>query len=398
MTENVNEDLIGLTFIGTSNYSETKYQYINTIIQTNLFPKAFEQFFTFKKLFIVATEEAEKKHIRNCNCNTPVELIKIPEGRNENELWNIFEIISKAIPDKSNLVVDVTHGFRSLPIVVLAVLLYLKTVKNINIDKVIYGAFEAKIEDVSPVFDLTPFLNIIDWSYSVNDFVNYGNSSRLKNILEAVHKSTYLNKKKWKSQNLYGLGNSLSNLSDALSITRIEESIVIANKLNKKLRNVTNDIIHLPNAKPLEPLLGMINSKFENLLLDPSELFQKAGFRAQIKMIEDYLNNCQYMQAITLSREILVSKLCVLLDFHPISERDKAERILNNIDTSNQTDLVNDNIQSIEDFRNIWDNVKDIRNDINHAGMKKSSTKTLKAIQNIKNYSQKTIELIKKYE
>ncbi len=391
---------IGLTFIGTSNYEKVIYKYKDKQFETNLFPKALEHFFKLDKLLVVATKAAAEKHSEVSDCQTQVDIISIPEGRNENELWNVFEKIYISIPHKADLIIDVTHSFRSLPIIALSILQYLKTLKDVNIIDIVYGAYEARdsYSNIAPVFNLTPFMNIIDWSYSINDFVHHGNAAFLKNILDKIHKRTYSEKTEWQSRNLAGLGSALSNLSNALSITRIKESLEYAKELKTKVENVKDDISHQPEAKPLEPLLENIVSRFDEISIESSDLFKSNGFSAQIKMIEYYLRNHQYMQAITLSREIIISKLCVLLNKDPIKQRDIIENLLNEKNEFNGNDDFSNHKLKIIEFRKVWERVKEIRNDINHAGMRKSVAKTSKAIKSITENCNETIKIIKKYE
>ena len=55
---------VGISFLGTGNYQETNYKYIDKICTTKYFPKAFASFFEFEILFLVVTEEAKTKHLK----------------------------------------------------------------------------------------------------------------------------------------------------------------------------------------------------------------------------------------------------------------------------------------------------------------------------------------------
>ncbi len=401
--------LIGLTFIGTSNYTQVKYQFKDKVVETNLFPKAFEQFFNLDELLIVATKAAEEKHIKDCDCQTPTKIISIPDGRNEGELWEIFERIYTKIPENADLIIDVTHSFRSLPIVTLSIIQYLKTLKNVKIERIVYGAFEAKDENyVAPVFDLTPFIDIIDWSYSIYDFVNHGNSELLRDKINTLHKSTYIDNAKEKSKKLSGLGESLNKLSNSLDIVRVKETFSLTQNLLKKVDSVKDDIIRIPQSKPIEPLLTLFKNKFSDLCINESESFTPKGFNAQIKMLELYLENHQFMQAITLAREVLVSKLAILFNKNPINQREEIEKLLNQPRITNEihpddvgnviTELSENQKRILNNFTNTWQKVRELRNDINHASMRKSYVTTEKALKNIEKLIHDTIKLLKDYE
>ncbi|MGQ9462826.1 MAG: CRISPR-associated DxTHG motif protein, partial [Candidatus Fervidibacter sp.] len=63
------------------------------------------------------------------------------------------------------------HAFRSLPLIVFTVAVYLRRTKNVTIRHIVYGAYEAREpfrdppqpEDQAQIFDLTPLLDLLDW-------------------------------------------------------------------------------------------------------------------------------------------------------------------------------------------------------------------------------------------
>ena len=149
--------MLALSFLGTGNYQETTYQLGDKRCTTNLMPFAVQQFFEPEQLFVAQTKEASNTHGESLKAKCAYSPIDIPSGRTADELWQIFTTIANAIPENARLVIDVTHGFRSQPIIVLAIALYLQTAKNITIEKIIYGAFDGRSNDnITPVLDLTP--------------------------------------------------------------------------------------------------------------------------------------------------------------------------------------------------------------------------------------------------
>lgn len=110
----------------------------------------------------------------------PVVEVPIPEGNDEPSLWTIFEQISGKIQSGDELYVDITHGLRSLPVVLLTALDYLRLARGVTLKQVTYGAFEAKKNEVVPTFDLTPFFVLQDWTAALvlldsGDFRSLGN-------------------------------------------------------------------------------------------------------------------------------------------------------------------------------------------------------------------------------
>jgi CRISPR-associated Csx2 family protein len=74
--------------------------------------------------------------------HTQIVEVDIPDGKSEEELWEIFEAISKAVQEGDEIVFDITHGFRSLPMIAMLTIAYLKQVKGVKVQHVVYGVYE----------------------------------------------------------------------------------------------------------------------------------------------------------------------------------------------------------------------------------------------------------------
>ena len=72
------------------------------------------------------------------------ENIMIPEGQSTDEIWEIFRIVYEKLQEKDELIFDITHGFRSLPMLNMVLINYAKLLKNITVKGIYYGAFDAK--------------------------------------------------------------------------------------------------------------------------------------------------------------------------------------------------------------------------------------------------------------
>ena len=99
---------------------------------------------------------------------TDMQSVDIPDGRNDEELWTIFQSVVDAVEPEEQLIFDITHGFRSLPFLSFLAVTYLRVVKHIQLKGVYYGNFEARDQSVTPnrtpVIDLTPFVDLLDWT------------------------------------------------------------------------------------------------------------------------------------------------------------------------------------------------------------------------------------------
>jgi CRISPR-associated DxTHG motif protein len=167
-----------VTFLGARKYETVTYvwreQHREDACETHLFPEAVSRIFRPSRLLVLVTEAAcnfkpnaaEKTYLEVLQerLGELVEPVGIPEGRSERELWEIFDRIASAVPERASILLDVTHAFRSIPMIVFAVAAYLRRVKSVRVERIVYGAYEARDpfrpdpqpEDRAPILDLTP--------------------------------------------------------------------------------------------------------------------------------------------------------------------------------------------------------------------------------------------------
>lgn len=112
-----------------------------------------------------------------------VEGIDIPVGKDENEIWDAFSAIYDKIQDGDELYLDVTHGFRYLPMLLIVLCHYAKFLKHVVVRSITYGNFEAKEGDIAPITDITSFSALQDWTNSGASFLEQG---RVRNFTDSV--------------------------------------------------------------------------------------------------------------------------------------------------------------------------------------------------------------------
>ena len=117
---------------GVFEYEHTKYEYGGRIVETCYFPYAVKEFTKPEKLAVIMTEKARTAHSDRLREKCEYETIIIPEGKTEKEIWEIFGEISDYVPENAEIILDITHGFRSQPVILLACLIYLKVPCNIS--------------------------------------------------------------------------------------------------------------------------------------------------------------------------------------------------------------------------------------------------------------------------
>ncbi|MEM5807156.1 MAG: TIGR02221 family CRISPR-associated protein [Candidatus Aenigmatarchaeota archaeon] len=381
------EKMLLLSFVGTGEYKEVTYvlQDGSKECKTKFFVQAANEFYNPSKIIIFMTKAAEEKYHSELQSILDYKLERIQEGKTIQELWNNFDTISSAIPNDEEIIIDITHAFRSIPIVTLSVLTFLKTLNDIKINKIIYGAYEAKefYNGKAPVFDLTNFLYLIEWSYATEEFLKFGNAKRLRKLLEDIHNTTYKTNADTKSIALKSLGKTIDELTRALSVVRPMEVLSHVKELQGKIEKAKVDINNLVEVRPLAKLLEKLPSNFRVMSEAKGDLFSNAGFQAQIEMLNFYIEIENYQQAITLARELIVSLLCSQRKLNPLAkeDREKAENMLNEWKSLSEKGLAL--LDSPKQYAQLWSKIVEYRNDINHAGMRKDPIAAQSLISNI---------------
>jgi CRISPR-associated Csx2 family protein len=94
----------------------------------------------------------------------PVKCLLIPYAKNTEEQVDILRQLAASIRPDERVVLDVTHGFRHLPMLSLVAAHYLERVKGNSIDEIYYGALEmTPPAGETPVLKLTGLLRLMDW-------------------------------------------------------------------------------------------------------------------------------------------------------------------------------------------------------------------------------------------
>lgn len=398
--------MIALSFLGlgqynketkTYSYQETTYSFNGKKVKTSHFPYAVSEFIKPEKLFIIMTDKADEVHADSLKKICNYEPIKIPDGKSEDEFWIIFDKITSVINEGDEIVFDITHGFRSQPFIVIVLLLYLKSLKNIKIKNIIYGAFEAKDQNnITPVFELKSFIDLVDWSNAVREFTENGNMKYFNTLLSEIHKNSYLKKLPNPSKELKGAGEDLSKLTDAFSTIRLEEIFQNTFHFNKRLENLKTDFENYPQAKPFSRLIDKIKNQFQLIADAEKQIFSEKGFEAQKAILVWYLETNKYQKAITLAREFIVSKFMVEISkikndsLWEKSMREEAEKKLGDLFQLSKNSKLKHDRRKV--YADIWKNIVELRNDINHAGMRPQKIPAKKIIEN----SESIIKIIQK--
>jgi CRISPR-associated Csx2 family protein len=95
----------------------------------------------------------------------PVELRVIPYGRDAAEQAQILDTVARVVSATKvrEVMLDVTHGLRHLPMLALVAAFYLQHVARVDVADILYGALEMMTEEGAPVLSLRGLLAGMEW-------------------------------------------------------------------------------------------------------------------------------------------------------------------------------------------------------------------------------------------
>jgi CRISPR-associated Csx2 family protein len=408
-----------LSFLGTSDYTECYYQRgdFKTEVPVRFVQEATvadncRQWTADDRIFIFTTEEAKKKNwldnghldpktkqplereglarrLDGLGLAAPFLPVDIPNGHNESEIWEIFHTIFTMLQDGDQVVFDITHAFRSIPLLATSVLQYAKVMKGIRLKGVYYGAFEvlgtlaeAKnrpvTERVVPILNLTALDQLMDWSAATERFVE-GGDPRKAGQLAQESVAFLLSRSRGRdagAQAIRSLGQSLDRFGWALFTCRGPEISRVSVELKQKAAACRDaDLV-----APFRPLFARIEERLEPFRGDPiSDGLAAVRWCCEHNLIQ---------QGYTFLEEILFSHIVRLAGGDPlrVEERESASQAFTIVNrkweekperwesrAGSDMDRTRAMIRHIKNHGELYKLVERLRvrrNDINHAGFK----------------------------
>lgn len=315
--------LIVLSTIGPTAYKEIEYSWVHggqgpQTCRTSLFPLAVDTFFRPEKLLLMVTPEArDHENCRNIrqHLGDRLELVPIPVGRNEDELWQVFDIISKTVPEKARVILDVTHGFRSLPLLISGAVAYLGRTKSVRLERVVYGAYDAKEVGPdgvlrAPVFDLTVLADLQEWLQAVDAFTVRSDAEKLADLLDKAHRRPWLAAAQEDEEFprlLQKMARQLAVFSRSLRLLRPVDALEAAAKVQTLAPQVEQEATRW--AKPFGQVLSRFADDLQLLAVDDARVLDVEGLRRQLALINHYVEKDLIVQAVLMGREWLVNWL-----------------------------------------------------------------------------------------
>ncbi|MCL1471652.1 TIGR02221 family CRISPR-associated protein [Argonema antarcticum] len=384
-----------LTFLGKNKYSPASYTWKKKQVQTPT-PYVAEAFYELyelvspgkkiEKVSVFLTPEAREAHWEELNKRLSERVflkdVPIPSGKSETEVWEIFDAVVGEVEPGAKVLFDITNAFRSIPILVLLAGAFLQKARNVEIQGVYYGAFEANPAE-PPIFDLTPAIKLLDWLTATEQFITTGSSIGLGNLLSTIQQdfSSQDRRQIRPPRLLEKLGNSIQDISRSLELIRSMGVLKETAKFQKiPAEELAKEVGYF--AKPFELLSEQIQQSYGQFALtDPEKLENsQSALQKQFLLLRWYVKKELGAQAILLAREWVVSAWCVTKGIDDYLDRSKRERMEEELNHTTGKIRIRKPHLTIVTARSsddllavIWLELRDYRNDIAHAEMRRDS-------------------------
>ena len=333
---------------------------------------------------------------------------ELPRGRTEPERWEIFERVVAALSDAAlsssgespdQVVLDITHGFRSQPFLAGAALAYALNQRRRQSDgrglapvRVLYAAFEPDLYKadknyVAEVMDLSHFATVLEWNSAIDDLMRHGRADFLSALIkreQGIAHAAFRAGSLSANPGLDKLAKAAGEFADALATARIPSLITsLASCLDSTIASAEPYI--RSRIPPLGRQLEDLRSWAAQLSADRA--IGHGGVVASWRLAERYLSLQRFAEAAIALREGLVSAWTTLS--RPAEgiiqpgggqpafrkQREQDERALGNLGDA----LIHapDGVQArafeatfpeLGELAKVFSSLANLRNDIEHGG------------------------------
>lgn len=407
-----------ISFLGTNNYISCNYYYKtkqNKIENVRFVQEAVIQLFCKDfdendRLLFFLTEDAEKKNwvdnghtkhwlkppepiiqdgletrLNLLNLESKIEKYRIANGFTNTQIWEIFKKVFEQLKDGDEIIFDITHAFRSLPMLGIVLMNYAKALKGkFRIRSIHYGAFEAlgtfkKVNSLNveerdaEILDLISLSVLQDWSNAANDFITNGSTKSIEKLIQRKSLSLILeNPTKAVFKKFQNFSNALNKMTLALSTVRGNE--ILQAEIFKTVDKIANELKKEAFIAPLQPLLELISNQVKRF-----KFVDRQKIMNTFEAVDWCIENKLIQQGITLLQESIITYLIIFFDrtyrfdYRNYDDRESMKYILLNENLSSFEKRISKkmfafNSKVFKDLKPYFKRFKKYRNDINHGG------------------------------
>lgn len=213
-----------------------------------------------------------------------VKLVIIPYCTNEAEQVELLRIIAEHVQPSDDVHLDITHGFRHLPMLALLAALYLRIARKASVKGIWYGAYDPDAQQ-APAHDLSGLLRIADGLQALTSFDKDGDYGVFLPLLRQA-----------------GLP---APASEALQKASYYENILNVSAATGELRRARTALDTANLTPDAVLLLPTIRERLS--WVDEDRQFQK-----QTHLARRALERRDYLRAALYAYEAVVTRLCLI--------------------------------------------------------------------------------------
>ncbi len=273
-------------------------------------------------------------------------IILLEAGMNEDEWARNLETLG-AIKGadqndrrKTEYYIDITYGFRILPIYELLSVLYFSNIdSSISIKSVLYAMSTKNFE--TPLVKLDPMIDLLDYTRVIREFNRYGTIHSIERIDDPESEMEKLSK-----DANYVLG----HLSTAISFNNIEQLIKIV-QMCIKIKNDTN----IASAE-----MKLLSDHIFNTIADRFGPVINDIYAFQFELALWHFECKRYLNAVTTAEECAISfagSVCNL-PCDNFEDRNPISNALAHVQNSDRQEII--------EFKKAFKNIRNLRNQLAH--------------------------------
>lgn len=259
----------------------------------------------FDILYIVATKASKEAHFAALEqelsaCRGDVCLIELEEDMSGEGQWGWFERIYDVIQEGDELCVDLTHGYRSIPIIFSTAIYFLYRTKRIRLQHVLYGAFE-KDRQLAPIIDMRRFFDINLWADAVGRLTDDADAESIARLAGEADRHQF---PELATDDFVSACIDVTRRIKSVDVNNVaEKSCELLHKVGQMKENSSSGTARL---------LELVHDKFSPLAHPVTGNPDKSGYtldyyRIQLELARLLLGHGLFMQAFTVMREWLSS-------------------------------------------------------------------------------------------
>ena len=241
--------------------------------------------------------------------NWQIEAVHIADATTGEEIWQVYNTIYNSLEEGDEIIFDITHSFRSIPMLAITIINYARVMKKCKVRGIYYGAYEAakKNNGIAPVVDLTMYNEILQWTSAAENFMETGNAEKMQRLYKEKTASIP-NEEKREWSDLKNTIDAMTVLSDTLATCRGAD-----NKDSKKsIKGAYQQLKIKDNekaqekAKQIQPLHQLMQKARESY----SQFDAESNMQIGCEVVRWSIHNNMTQQGYTALEETIKTLLC----------------------------------------------------------------------------------------